>query len=157
MNKLYPGLSKGDKMNNIRFRILLAEKDPVTAVDTVNFLTELGYNITSVVDSAVDAITKTETDRPDLILMDIHLRGSLNGVEAARILSFKYNIPIIFIATLELQQIFFHDSTFKYKECITRPVKKKNLHDTLEKALMLNNINSRIMRNKSYPPSGAVI
>ncbi len=143
-------------MNNYRLRILLAEKDAITAVDTVNILTDIGYDITSVVDSAIDAITKTEIDSPDLILMDIHLKGSLNGVEAARILSFKYNVPIVFIASPELQQLFVHDTAFKYRECIPKPVNAKNISAAIDKSLMVNNLKISLIGNRTLPPSGNV-
>lgn len=140
-------------MNSNRFRILLAEKDAITAVDIVNIISDIGFDITSVVDSALDAITKTEIDRPDLILMDIQLRGSLNGVEAARILSFKYNIPVVFITTPELQQIFSHDPSFKYKDCIIKPVNHKKIFTTLEKSLLVKKLNHNLIQDNSLPPA----
>ena len=139
-------------MNNNRLRLLLAEKDAITAVDTVNMITEIGYDITSVVDSALDAITKTETDRPDLILMDVRLRGSLNGVEAAGILSFKYNIPIVFIATPESKQLFSRDPVFCYRDCILKPVNKKILQNVIAKNVLIKSMNKNMFRGSTMPP-----
>jgi CheY-like chemotaxis protein len=45
----------------------------------------------------LEAITKSEIDKPNIILMDIQLSGSLNGIEAAEIIKYKHNIPVIFL------------------------------------------------------------
>lgn len=146
-------------MNNYKLRILLAEKDAITAVDTVNIITDLGFNITSVVDTALDAITKTEIDRPDLILMDVSLRGSLNGVEAANIISFKYNIPIVFIASLKLLQIFSRDHAFRFRECIIKPVSPKSILAAVNKSMKTTKaqFNQNMINSKTFPSTGAVI
>ena len=66
-----------------RCRILIAEDEQVVALDVESGLDELGYEVVSVVSSAVEAVRLTEETRPDLVLMDIQLDGPTDGIAAA--------------------------------------------------------------------------
>jgi two-component system sensor histidine kinase UhpB len=81
--------------HNIKF--LVAEDEFTFALDIKQLLEDMGFEVTSLVSTALEAITKSETDKPDLILMDVQLGGSLNGIDAAEIIRYKHNIPIIFL------------------------------------------------------------
>lgn len=62
------------------------------------FLDELGYSHCGTVASGEDALAHCEKSLPDLILMDIDLKGGIDGVETTNVIHKKYNIPIIYIS-----------------------------------------------------------
>ena len=64
-------------------RILVVEDERVVALDIRYRLLSFGYNVTDLVVSGEDAITRTSETRPDLVLMDIKLKGEMDGVTAA--------------------------------------------------------------------------
>jgi len=85
-------------------KILVVEDESIIAMDLRVTLSRMGYEVTSVVNNALAAIQKAEQDKPDLILMDILLGGSLDGIEAAKIISYNHSTPIIYVTALKDEQ-----------------------------------------------------
>jgi CheY-like chemotaxis protein len=63
-------------------RLLIVEDEGITAIDTADLLRGLGYDVVGLVYAAEDAIAQVEAQRPDLVLMDIRLRGAMDGIAA---------------------------------------------------------------------------
>ena len=80
-------------------KILLVEDEAVTAMDIRSGLVQLGYEVVAIVSTGKDAICKSASLLPDLILMDITLAGPMNGIEAATEIGKKHGIPIIFLTS----------------------------------------------------------
>ncbi|MEZ5363605.1 MAG: sigma 54-interacting transcriptional regulator [Bryobacterales bacterium] len=78
-------------------RIMIVEDEQITATDIEDILTQLGHDVTAVVTSGVAAVSKADADRPDLVLMDIHLKGEMDGAEAALEVRRRFGIPSIFL------------------------------------------------------------
>lgn len=78
-------------------RILIVEDEVLTAMSMEMELKQAGYDVCKRVVTGEEAITSAEQDHPDLIVMDIRLAGSLDGIEAAQQICSRSNIPIIFI------------------------------------------------------------
>jgi len=66
-----------------KIRILIVEDEGLIARDIEDMVRNAGYKVSAVVGTGEDAVEKAETTHPDLILMDIILRGEMDGVEAA--------------------------------------------------------------------------
>ena len=79
------------------YDVLIVEDEPLVAADLAETLEKLGYRISAVVDSGVDAIRRAEKWRPSLVLMDIGLKGEIDGVIAAAYIHDKLNIPIVYL------------------------------------------------------------
>ena len=77
-------------------RILIVEDEAITALDLKYSLEELGYEIVDTVDTGQDAIDTAAETVPDVVLMDIKLKGDMEGIEAAEIIS-ELRIPIIYL------------------------------------------------------------
>lgn len=78
-------------------RILIVEDETIVALDLKNMLSSMGYEVTSTASTGKEAIERARVDRPDLILMDIILRGPMDGVEAAGAIREMDDIPIIYL------------------------------------------------------------
>jgi two-component system sensor histidine kinase UhpB len=79
--------------------------------------------------SGEEAIQKAESEKPDLVLMDIFLEGELNGIEAAGRIRTRFNIPVIFITAntdkkLQEEALITEPSGFIFKPFITQKVLK---------------------------------
>ncbi|WP_298524735.1 response regulator [uncultured Methanobrevibacter sp.] len=77
-------------------RILIVEDEAITALDMKYSVEELGYEIVDTVDTGQDAIDTAAETTPDVVLMDIKLKGDMEGIEAAEVIS-EFNIPIIYL------------------------------------------------------------
>lgn len=78
-------------------RILVVEDEAVVAMSECFVLESLGYQVTSSVASGEQAIAAAERERPDLVLMDVRLKGRMSGVEAAREIHRRFGIPVVFV------------------------------------------------------------
>ena len=78
-------------------RILVVEDNAIVALDLQRALERLGYSVAGVVDRGEDAVAAANDDPPDLVLMDIVLAGEMDGVEAARRIRDRRELPIVFV------------------------------------------------------------
>ncbi|MBU2551936.1 MAG: response regulator [Proteobacteria bacterium] len=78
-------------------RIMIVEDEHVVALDLSERLEAMGYQVVALAKSGPEAIGLAEMARPDLVLMDIVLREEMDGIEAARVLVSRFDLPIIFI------------------------------------------------------------
>src|ERR1700733_10289757 len=90
-----------------RAQILIVEDEAIVSLDIKRTLTNAGYEVCHVAASAEDALRSMESVLPDLVLMDIHIKGKTDGVETAEKIRQKFQVPVIFVtahadnATLE--------------------------------------------------------
>jgi CheY-like chemotaxis protein len=77
--------------------ILVVEDEGIVALHIKMTLTRMGHRVIATVDSGQDAIIVAFEQRPDLILMDIRLKGELDGIEAARTIQQRYAVPVIYL------------------------------------------------------------
>lgn len=77
--------------------ILVVEDEALIARDVQNTLRDLGYDVPAIAASGPVAIARADELRPDLILMDIRLQGEMDGIEAAREIRARLDIPVIFV------------------------------------------------------------
>src|SRR5580692_3543042 len=80
-------------------KILIVEDDPLSALDLRQEVERLGYEVVGMAESADEALMASEENRPDLALMDINIAGSMDGIQAARLLHETHRIPVIFITS----------------------------------------------------------
>jgi CheY-like chemotaxis protein len=78
-------------------RILVVEDENIVAMGIKRMLQSSGYTITGVISSGENAISKVESTVPDLVLMDVLLKGELDGIEASKEIITKFGIPVIYI------------------------------------------------------------
>ncbi len=78
-------------------RILVVEDEGIVALDIEEGLRTLGYEVVGIVDSGEEAVRSAERERPDLVLMDVSLKGSMDGVEAAARIRDNFGIPVVYL------------------------------------------------------------
>ncbi|MBW2204117.1 MAG: response regulator, partial [Deltaproteobacteria bacterium] len=77
--------------------ILIVEDDGVVARDIQNRLENLGFEVYAIVPSGEKAIQKAKEDSPDLVLMDIMLKGEMDGTVAAEQIRSQFDIPVVYL------------------------------------------------------------
>jgi len=77
--------------------ILIVEDEALIALDLKERLEEAGYTVPMITDNALDALIGVERHQPGLILMDIRLRGSEDGIEAADRIRYQFHVPVMFV------------------------------------------------------------
>ena len=84
-------------MTDAARRILIVEDQRLVAADLENTLKKLGYVVVGNVSSGEDAISTSDQARPELVLMDVRLRGEMDGIHAAEIIRDQFNVPVVFL------------------------------------------------------------
>ncbi len=78
-------------------KVLIIEDDKMLCTIFEMFIKEIGYEHIGTVKTCCDAISLCEISMPDIVLMDIHLDGDKSGIEIARTLDEKFNLPVIYV------------------------------------------------------------
>lgn len=78
-------------------RILIVEDERVVAKDIAATLRKLGYAVLPTASTAEDAVRLAKQEAPDLLLMDIYLRGELDGIEVAQAIKLERHVPVVFL------------------------------------------------------------
>ena len=125
-------------------KILVVEDESIVALDIQRRLTNLGYEVVSTAASGDEAVRKAEQLRPDLALMDIRIKGSIDGVEAAQQIRTRFDIPVVYVTayadepTLERAKI---TEPFGY---LLKPFESERLRSTIDLALYRHGMERRL-------------
>ncbi len=87
-------------------RILIVEDEPITLMNEIAVLKELGYVLAGTAMSGEVAVELTEKERPDVVLMDIVLSSGMDGVAAAEEIRRRFGTPVVFVSALGKQEEF---------------------------------------------------
>jgi CheY-like chemotaxis protein len=114
---------------------MVVEDEGITAKDIEARLTRLGYDVPAVAHSGPEAIAKAARTRPDLVLMDIRLKGPMDGVEAAQRLRTRYGIPVTYLTAYADDDTLARAQTTAPYGYLVKPFDERELHATIQMAL----------------------
>ena len=124
--------------------ILIVEDESITAEDIKNMLTELDYDVAGIASSASTAILRARQTRPDLVLMDIVLKGKKDGIDAASRIRTELNIPVVYLTAYGDETIIERAKLTGPYGYIIKPFTKRELHSNVEIALHKKDMERRI-------------
>jgi two-component system, cell cycle sensor histidine kinase and response regulator CckA len=130
--------------------ILIVEDEAVIALDIRATLTHLGYAVPAAVTSGREAVDAVARLRPQLVLMDIHLRGDMDGVEAAREIQERFDVPVIYLTayadpgTLQRARV---TAPFGY---LLKPFEERELHVVIEMAMHRHELQRRLRESERW-------
>jgi len=116
-------------------RILIVEDERITAKDLGDILKGLGYEVSAMVSSGADAIREVEIHPPDLVLMDIRIRGEIDGAETARILRERFDVPVVYLTAHADRDTLERAKQSRPMGYILKPFHESELHASVEIAL----------------------
>ena len=116
-------------------RILVVEDEHIVAMGIKKMLKSLGYTVTGVASSGEDAISKAESTFPDVVLMDIMLKGDIDGVEAAGKIKERFDIPVVYLTAYSDNNILERAKRTEPFGYIIKPFDEKDLYSNIEVAL----------------------
>ncbi|MBA4418959.1 MAG: hypothetical protein C0392_13790 [Syntrophus sp. (in: bacteria)] len=134
--------------------ILIVEDERIVAKDIEERLRELGYKVAGIASTGEKAIEKSEAMHPDLVLMDIKLKGDMDGIHTAETIKNRFNIPVIYLtafadeATLERAKV---TEPFGY---ILKPFNERDLRSTVEMALYKHAMEKRLKHSQEMKVLG---
>ncbi len=120
-------------MNKIK--ILVVEDESIVAKDIQNTLIRLGYDVPATASNAVSAFQKLEDIRPDLVFLDIKLKGDVDGIQIAEKIKSGYDIPVIFLTSFVDKVTLDRAKVTEPYGYIVKPFNESDLQTTVEMAL----------------------
>ncbi|KWT83476.1 ATP-binding response regulator [Candidatus Magnetominusculus xianensis] len=136
--------------NDSSARILVVEDESIVAMSIKDRLIELGFTVTAIVSTGEAAIKHVEEAVPDLILMDVVLKGELDGIRTASIIHNRFDVPIIYLtafsddATLSRAK---HTTPYGY---ILKPFEGRELLINIEFALYKHNMQKKLRKSEQW-------
>lgn len=120
-------------MENKKF--LIVEDEAIVAINLANMLRRLGYDVIKTVDTAEAAIAQAQNNNLDLILMDIHLKGEMTGIDAAQQIREITDIPIIFLTAYSDQVTLTSALETQSNGYVVKPFNERQLHIAIQVGL----------------------
>jgi len=135
-------------MNNAK--ILVVEDKRIIAEDIKIRLDQLGYDVISISASGEEAIETAQTKRPDLVVMDIMLGSTMDGIEAAQIIREQFDIPIIFLTAYVDNVLLARAKIAEPFGYILKPFDDRELGSTVEIALYKKKIEAALRTSEVF-------
>ncbi|HNR20758.1 MAG TPA: response regulator [Bacteroidia bacterium] len=116
-------------------KILVVEDESIVAKDIQSTLIRLGYDVPATASSAQSAYNKLEELKPDLVFLDIKLKGDLDGINIAEHIKKTYSIPVIFLTSFIDKATLDRAKLTEPYGYLVKPFNEKDLQSTIEMAL----------------------
>ncbi len=116
-------------------KIAVVEDEGIVAMDISKCLTSLGYEVVFVSDSGEKVLDLFENAKPDLILMDVELKGKLNGLETAKLLKEKYSVHVVFLTAFEDENTLNRIGDLSSDGYLVKPFEDEQLESTIKRVL----------------------
>ncbi len=131
-------------------RILVVEDEIITADDIRESLQDMGYTVLAVVSSGEEAIIKVEKDAPDLVLMDIMLSGEMDGIEAAKQILLRFNIPVVYLTAYSDKIILERAKITEPFGYILKPFNERELQINIEIAFYKHKMERELRESEKW-------
>lgn len=128
--------------------VLIVEDSFIVAYHLKLTLESEGYHVLATLDSGEAALQLIATTCPDLVLMDIMLNGSIDGVETARIVKSEYNLPVIYITALSDRETVQRAKITEPYGFLTKPFADREIFTVIEMALYKHRIETRLRQSE---------
>ena len=130
--------------------ILIVEDESIVAKDIQHSLKKLGYTVVGMCSTGEDAIQTAEETKPDLVLMDIMLKGEMSGIEAAGQIREKFNIPIIYLTAYADESTLSKAKVSEPYGYIIKPFKEIDLHTSIEMAIYKHEKETDVKKERDF-------
>lgn len=114
---------------------MVVEDERLVAVDLQQRLTKMGYKVPGITASGEDALRKAAEVLPDLVLMDIQLKGQMDGIDTAQILQTRLNIPVVYLTAFTDERTLERAKSTEPYGYLVKPFEAKELQIAIELAL----------------------
>jgi PAS domain S-box-containing protein len=131
-------------------QILIVEDDNIVVMELRDRLQSLGYAVAAVASYGEEAIEKAAETRPDLVLMDIRLKGDIDGVEAAQEIRTRFDIPVIYLTAYADENTLQRAKITEPYGYIIKPFEEGELRSTIEMVLYRHKIERKLKESERW-------
>lgn len=131
-------------------KILIVEDEQVVAHDIALSLRALGYQITKVTASAEECLSAAAEELPDLVLMDIHIDGEVDGVQAASELHQRYDLPVVFLTAYADDVTITRAKQTAPLGYVIKPFRRSDLKSAVEVGLFRHQLERQLREQQRW-------
>ncbi len=135
-------------MTASRARVLIVEDESIVAMDLKNSLKILGYEVVGTAATGEEAIARANETRPDLVLMDIMLKGDMDGVQASEAIRSRHDIPIIFLTACADDSTLQRAKVTEPLGYLLKPFDEWELHGHIDVALYRHQMERKLRESE---------
>lgn len=135
-------------MENIN--VYIVEDESIVAKDIQNSLKKLGYNVLGISNNGEDALKNIAEQEPDIVLMDIMIKGAMTGIDVAEKVKSEYNIPVIFLTAYADESTLSKAKITEPYGYILKPFKEVDLHSTIEMAIYKHKKDTEVQKERDF-------
>ncbi len=129
-------------------KILVVEDELIVAMELKSRLHDLGYSVCGTVVSGEEAIELTARHNPDIILMDINIKGAYDGVQTAEIIKTDHDIPIIFLTAFSDPKTLQRAKITEPYGYIIKPFEEREVHTAIEISIYKHNMEMKLRESE---------
>jgi two-component system, LytTR family, response regulator LytT len=133
-----------------KLNIFIVEDESIVAKDIQNSLTKLGYNVVGFANNGKDAIEKITELMPDLVLMDIMIKGNMTGIEVSEKIRERMHVPVIFLTAYADEGTLSRAKITEPYGYILKPFKEIDLHSTIEMAVYKHQKDAELLKERDF-------
>lgn len=131
-----------------KVNVLVVEDESIVSKDIQHSLKKLGYQIAGSAATGEKAIELVGSEHPDIVLMDIMLKGDMSGIEAAQQIKERYAIPVIFLTAYADESTLSKAKITEPYGYVLKPFKEIDLHTTIEMAIYKHGKEQEVMKER---------
>jgi len=131
-----------------RGSILIVEDESIVALDLARCLKGMDYSVLQVVDSGEKSIEVAKEKKPDLILMDIRLKGKMDGITAAQRITSQFDIPVVYLTAYADDQTLQQATSTAPYGYLVKPFEARELKSTIEVAIFKHKMERRLKESQ---------
>lgn len=125
-------------------RVMVVEDESIVAIDITQRLESLGYEVTTTASTGEKAVEMAKKTKPDIILMDIVLKGDMDGIEAAEEISKHLKVLIVYITAYSDEETLKRAKVTGPFGYIIKPFEDRELHSIIEVALYKHELEKKL-------------
>jgi len=129
-------------------RILIVEDESIVAFNLQQRLSQLGYEVPHVAVSGQQSLDFVSQSRPDLVLMDIHIEGDMDGIEVAARLNQDRPVPVIYLTAYSEDSTLERARKTRPYGYLIKPFSERELHATIQMALERHAVEEALVENR---------
>ena len=127
---------------------MVVEDESIVSKDIQLSLEKLGYNVVGSADTGEKAISLATTLEPDVVLMDIMLKGDINGIEAAQSIKSEMSVPVIYLTAYADEGTLSRAKITEPYGYIIKPFKEIDIHTSIEMAIYKHNKEKEVRKER---------
>lgn len=130
--------------------IMIVEDEAITALELQAQLEDWGYGVPAIAMTGKEALEKAEETQPDLVLMDIVLKGDMDGIEAAQQIRARYDIPVVYLTAYADKNTLARSKVTEPYGYILKPFDDRELQVVISIALYKHSVEKQLRKYREH-------